>query len=154
LGPFLLEPLQLFHGGEKRPALAVAETQVGVAPRLGGFEVHPGLGVRCVPRGILGERPVGGLNVRERGIQHAPDLGPALERLEVPGEGYKVAPIGFVFKQLYCGVGVLAAQRFIELRQPGLHDAVWCLRHDSSFRCLRWAASGFVAPPGRDPHHK
>ena len=130
-----LKALQFLHGGEQGPAFAIPEAQMGVAPGLGGLEVHPGLGIGGVPGGVLGEGPVAGPHVVQGRLEHAPDVLFALQRLEVPGEGDEVAPVRVVVEKFQCGVSVVAAQCLIELRQPRPDDAVWCLRHVSSFHC-------------------
>src|ERR1700691_4109084 len=77
----LLVARELVEGGEQGPALAAVQPQVAVSPADRGLEVDPGLGDAVGLGGFLavGDRPAGGLHPRQRGFEHAGDIGAALE---------------------------------------------------------------------------
>ena len=95
---FLLMSLQLGHGGEQGPDLAVLNPDVAVAARSFGLEGDPALQQPLVFRGIfaLGDREIGGFDGAKLALQHRPDMVATLQRLDVPGEGDDIAPVAIV----------------------------------------------------------
>ena len=115
----LLVALELGRGGEQRPDLAVLEPHEAIAPEGVGLEGEPSCRDAALLRdaGRRIDRPCRGLAPRQLRLQHRADGVLALDRLDVPGEGDKIAPVAIVLKQRNRPLDVIRSERLAQIRQ-------------------------------------
>ena len=96
----LLMALELDHGGEQRPDLAVLQPDVAEAARHRRLEADPAVEHAVAFGGVLalGDRPVRRFGLGQLADQHVAHLVAAFHRLDVPGEGDEIAPKTILLK--------------------------------------------------------
>ncbi|MCY1229600.1 hypothetical protein D9M72_419690 [compost metagenome] len=98
---------------QQRPDKAVLDAHEAIAApgrrleRDPAFEHAIGLGRFLAG----GDAPIGGLCKGELRIKHVAHLIPALDRLDIPGEGDEVAPVAFLGEELGCIVDAAGFER-------------------------------------------
>src|ERR1700730_3707088 len=121
-----LTALEFDHRRQQRPDLAVLQTDQSISARDLGFERDPSLGHAagfggCLP---LGDFPVARLHARKAMREHIADLIAVLHRLDVPGEGNKVAPVAIRSEHSHGGVEIAGHQRGFEFVEKSLDARV------------------------------
>ena len=134
----LFEALELRHGGQEGPGLAVFQTQQPFAARHFGLKGEPGGDDSAVFAGLVGKLEIVRLNPAEHGIQHVRDTVGVLYRLDVPGKTDEIAPEARRGKHRGRLVGIACGERSLEIRQPsfGLFTRVACRRGGRPFQSL------------------
>ena len=118
--------LQFDHRCQKRPNLAVLQTDQAISACGTGLERDPAFGNaigfgRAFP---LGDFPVARLYARKARVEHLPHLIAAFHSLEVPGEGNEVAPVAFQREHSYRGVDIACRKRCIKFVKKDLNARV------------------------------
>ncbi len=113
----LFVTFQLAHRGQQGPDQSVLQADMAVSTRGRSLELKPAFGDATAFRGRLFTvlHKARRLDCGKLALEHVADLFAAFQRLQVPGEGYQIAPVAIGMKQVDGSIYVASFKRCAEL---------------------------------------
>ena len=134
----LFVPLEFAHRRQQRPDPTVPQAKMTKAAGHRGFKLNPTLCNSIGLGGVFAIRnfPVRRLRIGEPRLQHVANLILAFHRLDVPGEGHKVAPVAVGLKEIDGVFHLASGQRLVErVEQIGYFSVRGFIEHDDVLPC-------------------